>query len=492
MKFGRKRRVASPVFFALSLRIPLALAALIPCANAVRAENFPAALTPPPVEGAKQLINRSAPKSAPVSTSVSASAKTLVEKPIAPVARPAAVAAVATAAQAKASASAEVALGGDVTRTRFLIGLDKQVEFQVFSLSNPNRVIVELPDVPLQLPPEPEENISVGLVSSFRAGLSAPGKTRVVIAVTQAVVVVSAKLEKSKDGKGHRLALEIVPVEAGTSKQAKKAITSAPYALGATGLQPPLPAPAVRPEVKAAKAFKPIIVIDPGHGGHDSGAVKNGAVEKDVVLAFGRALKDKLEASGQYKVMMTRDTDVFVELDGRVAYAEQNKANLFMAIHADYSDDNSRARGATIYSLRESVANALQRSAKGDEVLSKAEAQQVKQASVEGDFSAVKNILADLAGRDVEATRERTSVFSRSVIELMSSSTEMRNEPEQQAAFRVLKTAKFPSVLIELAYVTNKEDAALLQSGAWRDKVSDSIKTAVDNYFGSQIARLPM
>lgn len=395
------------------------------------------------------------------------------------------------AAQKGKAAPADVVLAGDVARTRFLIGLQKQAEFQVFSLSNPNRVIVELAEQPMQFPPEPEENIPVGLVKSFRAGTSGPGKIRVVIDVTRPVVVESARLEKN--GKAQRLALEIVPVEAVTSKQAAKKVIAAPsYSLGAIGLQPPVPAPAQRPEIKAAKAFKPIIVIDPGHGGHDSGAVKNGTVEKDVVLAFARALKDKLEKAGVYRVMMTRDADVFVELGERVAYAERNKANLFIAVHADYADDNSRARGATIYSLRESVADALKRSAKGEDVLSSSETERVKKASVEGDFSAIKTILADLAGRDVEATRERTSMFSRSVIEYMGASTEMRSEPDQQAAFRVLKTAKFPSVLIELAYVTNKEDAALLKSDSWRDKVSDSIKTAVDNYFSSPIARLPM
>jgi N-acetylmuramoyl-L-alanine amidase len=213
------------------------------------------------------------------------------------------------------------------------------------------------------------------------------------------------------------------------------------------------------------------------------------------VLAFSKALKEKLEKTGRYKVMMTRDTDVFVELGERVAYAERHSANLFIAVHADYSGENSRARGATIYSLRESVANSLQRSAKGevsDNVLTKDEADQVRKASVDNDLSAVKTILADLAGREVNATKERTSIFTRSVIEYMGASTEMRSEPDQQAAFRVLKTAQFPSVLIELAYVTNKQDAALLQSGEWRDKVSDSIMTAVENYFSNQIARLPM
>jgi N-acetylmuramoyl-L-alanine amidase len=190
---------------------------------------------------------------------------------------------------------------------------------------------------------------------------------------------------------------------------------------------------------------------------------------------------------------MTRDTDVFVPLDERVSFAERNKANLFIAIHCDYADTGSVANGATIYSLRESQADSLRRSTKGEissNILSRAEAEIVKQVS--DDVDAVKSILSDLAGREVDATHDRTSVFARSVIEGMGASTALRNEPDQTAGFRVLKTAQFPSVLIELAYVTNKQDAENLKSDIWRDKVSDSIMTAIDKYFSSQMAQLPM
>lgn len=257
-------------------------------------------------------------------------------------------------------------------------------------------------------------------------------------------------------------------------------------------MQPPLPRPAVHPNVRAEKAFKPIIVIDPGHGGHDSGAKKHGAVEKQITLAFGKLLAEKLKATGRYKVLMTRDTDVFVPLGDRVAYGEKNKANLFISVHCDYASRGG-ANGATIYSLRESVAKKLRRSAKGTtsgSVLSLAEVETVKKAS--GDVDLVKGILADLAKREVEVTRDRTSVLARSVIAMMGESTTMRSKPDKQASFRVLKTAQFPSILIELAYVTNKQDAENLQSNSWRDKVSASIMTAVDSYFSNQLAQLPM
>ena len=379
-------------------------------------------------------------------------------------------------------------LQGNKLRTRFVVGLPKRAEYEVFSLNNPNRVIVELGATRLRLPAHPKGK-AVGLIKGFRAGLSGKDRSRIVIDVTEPVVVANAKMEKVEGGKGQILAIEIVRV---AKSVRKKPFPKPTYSLGAMGLQPPLPRPAVHPDVRAEKAFKPIIVIDPGHGGHDTGAKKNGAVEKEIVLAFGKLLAEKLKATGRYKVLMTRDTDIFVPLGDRVAYGESNKANLFISVHCDYANRGG-ANGATIYSLRESVAKRLRRSAKGKTsktVLSTAEIETVKKAS--GDVGLVKGILADLATREVEATRDRTSVLARSVIAMMGASTKMRSEPDKQASFRVLKTAQFPSILIELAYVTNKKDARNLQSKSWRNKVSASILTAVDGYFSNRLAQLPM
>jgi len=221
--------------------------------------------------------------------------------------------------------------------------------------------------------------------------------------------------------------------------------------------------------------------------------VKGGTVEKNVVLAFSLVLRDLLQKSGRYKVLMTRSDDTFIPLDDRTKFAERNKANLFIAIHADYSDGGSRARGATIYTLRDRVAKNLERHAKDNaakDVLSPEEIDTVKKVS--DDVGAVRSILADLAERDLELTHQRTGMFAKTVIENMGESTPMRNEPDQQAAFRVLKTAQFPSVLIELAYITNQQDVHNLKSDEWREKVARSIVSAIDNYFSHEIAHLPM
>jgi N-acetylmuramoyl-L-alanine amidase len=384
-------------------------------------------------------------------------------------------------------------------RTRFVIGLQKTAEFEVFSLSNPNRVVVQVADTRLRLPEQPKV-APVGLIKSFQAGLAGTDRSRIIIYVTEPVIVHSARIEKATDGRSQHLIVEIAPVVAITAsisqpQKQKAAMSPPPFALGGAGLQPPLPRPAVSPEVLAQRAFKPVIVIDPGHGGHDSGAMKNGAVEKDITLAFSKLLAKKLNETGRYKVLLTREDDVFIPLGDRIAFGEKHSASLFIAVHCDYADTGSAANGATIYSLRDSTADSLRRSTRGDvggNVLSRDEVDKVREASGGDDVSRVKDILADLAEREVDATHDRTNVFAKAVISTMSASTAMRNEPDQQAGFRVLKTAQFPSVLIELAYVTNKQDAENLQSDTWRNKVSNSILDAIENYFSNQVAQLPM
>lgn len=133
------------------------------------------------------------------------------------------------------------------------------------------------------------------------------------------------------------------------------------------------------------------------------------------------------------------------------------------------------------------------RSARGEtseDLLSSSQLATMK--AIGSDASAVRNILADLVQRETLATKDRTGTFVKSVIEYMGQSTELKDSPDRSAAFAVLKTAKVPAVLIELAYVSNKEDAALLKSDKWRAKVAASIVTAIDNYFSHQVARLPM
>lgn len=408
--------------------------------------------------------------------------------------RAAAPAEIASAAPAIPSADAEPR-----KNTRFVIALERRVDYQVFALPNPNRVIVDLPNVKLQLPP-PLNDAPVGIVSGFRAGLSAKDRMRVVIDVTEPVVVEKSSIAANGGGPV-LLSLEIAPVAvvsmASLIQEAAAptpTATPAPPGMRRAGLgtiQPPVPRPAERPGKRAANAYKPLIVLDPGHGGHDSGAMRNGTIEKDVVLAFAKTLRTQLLASGRYRVAMTRDTDTFVTLDDRRAFAEERNAALFIAIHADYA--RSGARGATIYSLRQSVADSLAASARRENPNDALSGEELASVNALGrQAPTVKGILADLAARETQTNRDRTGTFVRAVIENMGQSTTMNENPDRTAAFQVLLTAKVPAVLIELAYVTNRADAAQLRSEEWRGTVAKSIRTAIDNYFSHQGVRLPL
>ena len=383
------------------------------------------------------------------------------------------------------------------SRTRFVIGLEGAAKFQVFSLSRPNRVVVEIPNVKLLLPSQPRDAKS-GLITSFRSGVAAKNKVRIVINVAAPVIVENTLLMKTAVGQsGHVLSLDIVPVVQRSRAVVLAAMKSRVSGLGAGGvatfrlMQPPSPRPAQTSKQLRARSFKPVIVIDPGHGGRDSGAEKYGVQEKDAVLAFSLMLRAKLMATGRYRVLMTRNKDVFVTLNGRRKFADKNKAALFIAVHADYASTN--ASGATVYSLRERVARRLKLSAKRDvtrNALGSTE-RRALHASAPG-ARIVRGILADLASREVDVTRHRTDLFTKAVIRQMGKSTLLRSQPHRSAAFKVIKTAKMPSVLIELAYVSNRRDARRLQSRRWRSKVSGSIVLAVDNYFSHSLSRVPM
>ncbi|MCB1509947.1 MAG: N-acetylmuramoyl-L-alanine amidase [Hyphomicrobiaceae bacterium] len=375
-------------------------------------------------------------------------------------------------------------------RTRVVIDLAQANKFEVFTLANPSRVIVDLPNVPMRLPTVPAEGKN-RLVTGMRSGKAGANKVRVIFYVAAPVIVENSRLHKtSAGGKQRQLSLDIVPVNTRSRAAVRAALRNRIGSLGVgSGLQPPAPRRAETPNKLRARSFKPVIVIDPGHGGHDTGATKFGVREKDVVLAFSLMLRDKLTASGRYRVLMTRDKDEFVTLGGRREFADKHKAALFIAVHADYASTN--ASGATIYSLRDRTAQRLKKSAKREvagTVLGKAE----RKALIPNATGALRGILADLAIREIEVTQRRTDLLTQTVIHYMGQTTTMRSKPHREAGFKVIKTAKMPSILIELAYVSNRRDAARLTSRSWRDKVSSSIVTAVDNYFAESISRVPM
>lgn len=366
-----------------------------------------------------------------------------------------------------ASLFADTAQAAKAKSTSFIIGLPKKVSYSAYALSNPDRVIVDLPAMAIDLPVEATFKNSP-LVGSFHYGLLMKGKARLIIE-TKRPVRVTATYGKTPNGNGMDLTLNISPKKGGKKFRRKRSSLGGPI-------------PALK-----GKGSKPLIVVDPGHGGHDTGAIKNGIREKDMVLAFSKILRDRLMKSGRYRVIMTRDNDTFVKLRRRAQIARDNRADLFIAVHADYVPAKYRGvRGATFYTLRNNTAKKLARSGK-----KKINAAKLVKTSGAKSESGVLSILSDLEQRWIDGTKTRSDIFANTLREYMGDATKLRPTPHRTANFAVLKSASVPSVLIELAYVSNKQDAKLLKSPKWRNKATSALVKAVDNYFSDSTVRLP-
>jgi N-acetylmuramoyl-L-alanine amidase len=228
---------------------------------------------------------------------------------------------------------------------------------------------------------------------------------------------------------------------------------------------------------------RPLVVIDPGHGGIDNGTrAASGELEKSIVLEFALQLRDQIEKSGKYRVLMTRTDDSFVPLAERVSMARSRQAWLFISIHADaLARGDGDAQGATIYTLSETASDAA--SARLAESENRADVIAGLDLSAEpGD---VADILFDLARRE---TKTFSVQFARALANEMRNATRMHKDPLRSAGFRVLKAPDVPSVLVELGYVSNRGDLKHLTSEAWRSRTAASIARAVESFLATRMA----
>jgi N-acetylmuramoyl-L-alanine amidase len=369
-------------------------------------------------------------------------------------------------------------LAGDRERTRFIADLSKKVDVHVFALGNPYRVIVDAADVSFQMPSGLGKERR-GLVSAYRYGLFAPGKSRIVIDINNPFLIDRFFVIEARDDQPARLVIDLVPTNEATFlaklREAKKKRAESG------------PAPSSQPPVRAAHA-KPIIVIDPGHGGIDPGTSSvSGVTEKEVVLKFAERLKQKLAATGRYEIHLTRQDDTFWPLKERVAFAQKKGAGLFLSIHADYFpvEIDGDARGATIFTLSEQASDAEAKALAAKENFSDA----IAGIELPNDSDeVVANILIDLAQRE---TQNRSLIFARSLVGELANKNTLHTKQLRSAGFRVLKAPDVPSVLLELGFLSNPDDEKQLTSEAWRDRMTDSVAAAIDGYFAKRIARMP-
>jgi N-acetylmuramoyl-L-alanine amidase len=375
---------------------------------------------------------------------------------------------------AKAGASAvaaAVAVESEGAKTRFKITLSKAVTAQAFLMERPDRVIVDLPEVSFHLPAEAGRS-KEGLIASYRYGLFAPGRSRVVMDLAQPAVVSGMTVQPDASGAATLLTIELSRVEREEFRRAA-AESASKSAEGA-------PEP---PAVQHAKDARPVIMIDPGHGGIDPGAAASGhVVEKDLVLSFAQRLKKKLEAGGRYKVVMTRDEDVFVSLGARVKAARAAQADLFISVHADSISGGQDVRGLTVYTGSERASDAD--SARLADRENKADAA----AGVEsGDMpDDVSDILQELTLRE---TRSFSHGFATRLVGEFDAVARLNKNPHRQARFQVLRAHDVPSVLVELGYLSSQKDLDLLMSEEWRSKMVSAMAVAVDRFFATRFAK---
>ena len=471
----------------------------------------------------------------------------------------------------------DIRLSGGLEKTRMVIELTNQVAFQVYSIPDPDRLIIDFDAVDFKLPTSMGTQL-YGLVKEFRYGRFSPEKSRIVIDTLQETEVAAAFVIPAKAAKGALLVVDIIKkttisspkISVNLNRQDKQDLTAGQATpndekftesqqttkidfqpnipsieelmqiatgdsaidnqntnqtgsqiaqskidLAALNLELDkinssivtkgsiasdiritslMPKPIKRPSnmnnlILASRQLaikgqagrqqrKPIIVLDAGHGGIDGGAISRaGTREKHVVLAFAQRLQKKLNDTGRFTVYLTRKGDYFIKLRDRVKISRDYKADLFISLHADsVASGGASVRGASIYTLSDKSSDkeaaALARKENRSDILAGVQ--------FKNESKVVASILIDLAQRD---SKTKSVNFANLAVRQMRGNVMMRKRPVKFAGFRVLKAPDVPSVLIELGYLSNKNDEANLKSSTWQNKMATSIQHSVVEYF---------
>lgn len=394
----------------------------------------------------------------------------------------------------------DVRIGQHGDRTRIVLDVDHELKFEVFTLSDPYRVVINLPEVNWTLDAQniPENK---GVLNRMRYGLFSPGTSRMVLDVKGPVGVSNSFMLKPVDGGRWRFVLDLAPTSetvfletlAAQRAKARKSldelvakITPDSPPVITTPAQPHTPAAVLPPRrpLDFASGGKRIVAIDAGHGGVDPGTIGIGKTyEKNVTLALARDLRTALEATGRYKVVLTRDRDIFLRLRDRVKVARQARAELFISVHAD-SVSNRKTRGLSIYTLSERAS---------DKEAAKLAAKENKADLIAGiDLSAesvdVTSILLDLAQRE---TMNQSARLAEELVGELHRQVKLLPNTHRFAGFAVLKAPDMPSVLIEAGFLSNRQDERNLLNRKYRQNMAAAMVKGIDRHFiGTEEARI--
>ncbi len=366
--------------------------------------------------------------------------------------------------------------------TRFFVDLTAETGFTATVLSEPYRVIIDMANVSFDLPPGAGRK-GQGLIRQMRYGIIEKGKSRIVIDTEGPVLIGRSQILPQKGKVRARIAIDLVATtpEIFTAtferdEALAKVASSGDLTASLPMAQPTSPPPA---ELLSHKQEgRRLIVIDPGHGGMDPGAVSNNKTkEKDVVFAFAQTLKAELQANGKFDVVLTRDKDRFMSLTDRVAFSRRNQADLFIAIHADILRGQT-VSGTTLYTLSDTASDEEAAAL----ALKENRTDIIAGVNLGDQIVEVADILIDLVQRE---SKNHANLFATKALQELQGVATMTGKPIRSAGFVVLKAPDVPSVLIELGYLSSPDDEKKLKSDAWRTSMAAALVSAIDKHFST-------
>ncbi len=347
--------------------------------------------------------------------------------------------------------------------TRLVLEADRPITAEISSQINSLGLNLRLLDGQFALSQSLTGEAS-GVVTGLRPALGQPDT--ISLQLLDGAMIDRAFQLPPQGGRGHRLVIDLLPADPAAFLEAFAAPVKLPLA---APLQPAATPPGRDP--------RRLIVLDPGHGGHDPGAISaSGRYEKELTLAVGRAIAARLRASGRYRVLLTRDKDVAVKLLDRVKLARNREADLFLSIHADSLAADRATRGASVYTRAE---DASDRDAEAL-ALRENKADQLADTAQEQELDDVLAILVDLASRD---TKRLSGRFAGLLTASLSERIPLRRNALRAANFKVLGAPDIPSALLELGYISNPTEEALLFSEAGRNQLAEAVVAAIDRFF---------
>ena len=361
---------------------------------------------------------------------------------------------------------------------RVVFDINKSVNYRVFLLNGPKRAVVDLDDADIS---SLKTKVSNQVIANSRVGKMSGNDKRIVFDLSRPAVVKKAFLIPPQGGQNWRLVIDLAMTSESVfnSKIGNKYVitnntTFAPkeeksswWSFGSSD-----------DDQKAVTKInrKRVIVLDPGHGGKDPGAIGAYAktYEKNITLAMGKELKQLLQNKG-YVVYLTRETDIFIPLRQRTKIAQKYKADLFMSIHAD-SAQNRNATGLSVYTLSDTASD--KEAAALAERENKADI--IGGIDLGGNTKEVNDILISLSQTD---TRNKSSKYATYLVQEMSKSVKLVKNTHRFAGFAVLKAPDVPAALLEMGYLSNRTEEANLRTSSYRRKLAEAVARSVDKYF---------